>query len=70
MNIPGLLDAIGLFSDEELARSVEDKYIAVDFDYATIFSLLFLHPLRHRFGAAKQEFLAQQVDLKWLMLNK
>ena len=42
--------------DEELVGTCEDKFIAVDFDFATILSffLLFLHPLRHRFGAASQ----------------
>ena len=39
-------------ADEELARTCEDKFIAVDFDFATtsFFSLLFLHPFRHRSG--------------------
>ena len=36
MIIPRLLDAIGLLSDEELAGTCEDKFIAVDFDFATI----------------------------------
>ena len=44
------------------------KFIAVGFDFATILLnpvfCLFLHPLRHRFGAvshgSKLEFLAQQ----------
>ena len=38
MSITGLLDAIGLFTDEELAGTCEDKFIAVDFDFATIIS--------------------------------
>ena len=56
MSIPGLLDAIGLFADEELAGTCEDKFIAVDFWFChnCFFSLLFLHPLRHDFRAAYQ----------------
>ena len=58
MNIHRLLDAIGLFAGEELAgtKKKRDKFIAVDFDFATLLSspFLFLHPFRHRFGAAYQ----------------
>ena len=35
---PGLLDAIRLFADEELAGTCEDKFIAVDFEFATLLS--------------------------------
>ena len=38
MSIPGLLDAIGLFADGELVGTSEDKFIAVDFDFATLLS--------------------------------
>ena len=38
MSIPGLLDAMGLLADEEVAGTCEDKFITVDFDYATILS--------------------------------
>ena len=38
MSIHGLLDAIGLFADEDLVGTWEDKFIAVDFDFATLFS--------------------------------
>ena len=50
------MDAIGLVADEELVETIEDKFIAVDLDFATILSspFLFLHPLRQRFGAANQ----------------
>ena len=49
-------DAFGSFADEELAETVEDRFIAIGFDFATILSssLLFLHSLRHRFGAGDQ----------------
>ena len=40
-------NVIRFFADAELARTVEDKFIAVDFDFATILSsaFWFLHPL-------------------------
>ena len=41
MSIPGLLDAIELFADEELAGTDEDKFIAVSLDFATILSSSF-----------------------------
>ena len=41
VSIPGLLDAIGLFADEELAGKCEDRFIAVGFDFATILSCPF-----------------------------
>ena len=38
-----------------LPETVEDKFITMGFDFATILSsFLFLHLLRHRFGAANQ----------------
>ena len=73
MSIPGLLDAIGWFTDEELVETWEDRFIAVGFDFATILSspFLFLHPFAIVLGQLiKLEFLAQQVELKLLMLNK
>ena len=56
MSCPTLLDAIGSFADEELARTCEDKFVAVglDFCHNYFFFLLFLHPLRHLFGATCQ----------------
>ena len=73
MSIPGLLDGIGLFADEELVEAWEDRFIAVDFDFATLLS----SPLCSCILSAivleqliKLEFWAQQVELKWLMLNK
>ena len=74
MSIPGLLDAIGLFAFEELVGTCEDKFIAVDFDFATrLYSSLFCSCIV--FGIVlgqriKLELLAQQVELKWLMLNE
>ena len=76
VSIAGLLDAIGLFADEELIGTWEDKVIAIDFDFATILSspfcpfsscILFAVVLGQ---LIKPEFLAQQVELTWLMLNK
>ena len=52
LSITKLLDAIGFCADEELAGTIEDKFIAVDFDFATILFLLFLHPLRHLFWSS------------------
>ena len=55
MGIPGLLDAIGLEAVEELVAMEEDRFIAVSRDLdSTLSSFLFLHPLRHRFGTARQ----------------
>ena len=38
MTISRLFDAIGLFADEELVGTSENKLIAVDFDFAPILS--------------------------------
>ena len=38
MSIPGLWDAIGLFGDEELVGTWEDRFIAADFDFAALLS--------------------------------
>ena len=72
MSIPGLVDAIGLFADEELVGTVEDRFIAVDFDDATILSSSFCSCILFTIVLGqliKLEFLAKQVELKWLMLN-
>ena len=70
--MPGLLDAIGLFADEELAGTVEDRFIAVGLDFAQIVSsssfcscTLFAIVSGQ---LIKLDFLAQQVELKWLSL--
>ena len=55
--IRGLPDAIGFFAVEELAGTCEDRFIAVDFDFATLLSSPFcscILPLHHRFRAAYQ----------------
>ena len=39
---PALLDAIGWFTDEELVETVDVRFIAVGFDFATILSSFFL----------------------------
>ena len=73
LSIPGLLDAIGLFADEELVATKLVRFIAVGDDFATI---LFSYDCSCTpFGVLsvqliKLKFLAQQVELKWLMLNK
>ena len=56
LSIPGLLDAIGLFSFEELVGTELTSVIAVGLDFATVLfsSFLFLCPLRHPVGAANQ----------------
>ena len=56
LSIPGLFDATRWFTDKELVETVEVKFIAIGFDFATTLSssFLFLCPLRHRFGAASQ----------------
>ena len=70
-SFPGSEDVIGFFADEELAGTDEDRFIAVGLDFVTILSssfctlfAIFLEQL------IKLEFLAQQVELKWLMLNR
>ena len=61
------------FADEELVRTWEDWFVAVDFDFATLLSssfcscILFAIVLEQ---LIKLEFLAQQVELKGLMLSK
>ena len=37
LSIPGLLDAIGTFADEEVAGIKEDKFVAVGIDFAIVF---------------------------------
>ena len=56
MSVPGPLDAIGLFADEELVGTCEDRFIAVAFDFATLLSSPFCSCIlfRHRVGAAYQ----------------
>ena len=73
VSIPGLLDAIGLVADEELVGTTEDRFIAVGFDFATILSSPFCSCILFAIVLGqliKLELLAQQVELKWLMLNK
>ena len=59
---PGLFDAIGWFTDEELVEKVEVRFIAMGVDFATILSsfFLFLCPLRHRLRAAYQSWNSQR----------
>ena len=72
MSIPGLLDAIGLFADEELVAMEEDRFMAVDFDFATLRSspscscILLAIVLEQ---LVKLKFLVQQMELQWLILN-
>ena len=64
----GLLDAIGIFADDELVWTVEDKFKAVDFDF--FFSFLFLYPLSHHFGAANQAGILSANGAELLVLNE
>ena len=56
LSIPELFDAIGWFTDEELVETVDVKFIAVGFDFATILSSSFCSCilLAIVFGAANQ----------------
>ena len=60
------------FAEEELVGRCEDKFIAVDFDFATLLSspfcscTLFVIVL---WQLTKLKFLVQQLELKWLMLH-
>ena len=73
MSFPRSEDVIRFFADEELAGTNEDKFIAVGLDVATLLSspfcsctvfAIFLEQV------IKLEFLVQQVELKWLILNR
>ena len=52
--IPRLFDAIGLFANEELVGTWEDKFVAVDFGFATLLFPLVPASFSHRCGAAYQ----------------
>ena len=57
----------------KLVGICEDKFIALDFDFATIRSSPFCSCILFAIvlgQLTKLEFLALQVELKWLMLNK
>ena len=61
------------FAYEEFAGTCEDKFIAASFDFATILSSSFCSCILFAIVLGqliKLEFLAQQVELKWQMLNK
>ena len=61
------------FADEEFAGTCKDKFIAASFDFAAILSSSFCSCILFAIVLGqliKLEFLAQQVELKWLMLNK
>ena len=51
---PGLLDALGLFTDEELVATELVKFITIGLDlpHNPVLFWLFLHPFRHPFGDA------------------
>ena len=73
LSFPGRLDAIGSFADEKLAGTVEDKFIAVVLDLATIISSSFCSCTLFAIvlgQLVELEFLSQQIEVKWLMLNK
>ena len=59
--------------EEELVGIKEDRFVAVDFDFATILSSPFCSCIHFAIvleQLIKLEFLAQQIELKWLMLNR
>ena len=61
------------FADEELAGTVEDRFIAVRLDFATIISSFFSSCTLFAIFLVqliKLEFSAQREELKWLMFNK
>ena len=69
----GPFDAIGSFADEELAETIEDKFIAIGLDFATILSSSFCSCILFAIVLGqliKLEFFTQQAELKWLMLDK
>ena len=71
LSVPGLLDAIGLSTDEELVETDLVRFITIGLDLATI--LFSSHCSCILFGnAAKQteRFLALRRELQWLMLNE
>ena len=74
LSIPGLLDAIGLFTDEELVATELVRFTTIGLDLATIlFSSdcsCILFAILSVMQLSKLRFLAQQRELKWLMLNK
>ena len=63
-----------LVADEELVGTTEDRFIAAGFDFCPqFFVLLFCSCILFAIVLVqliKLELLAQQVELKWLMLNK
>ena len=71
-SIPGLLDTIGLFTDEELVTELV-RFIAVGLDFATVLfssdcSCILFAILSVQLN--KLKFFTQQRELEWLMLNK
>ena len=73
MRFTGSEDVIRFFADEELAGTIEDRFIAVGLDFATNLSSSFCSCTLFTIFLVqliKLEFLAQQVELKWLMLNR
>ena len=66
-------DVISFCADEELAGTCEDRFIAVSLDFATIISASFCSCTLFAIflvQLSELKFLAQQVELKWLMLNR
>ena len=73
LSTPGLFDAIGWFTDEELVETVDVRFFAVGFDFATILSSSFRSCTLFAIVLVQLvnlKFWAQQRELKWLMLNK
>ena len=73
MSFSGSEDVFRFFADEELAGIVEDRFITVGLDFATVLSSSFCSCTLFAVFLVqliKLEFFAQQVELKWLMLHE
>ena len=74
LSIPGLLDAIGLFTNDELVATELVRFITVGLDFAQIlfssFCSCILFAILSVMQLSKLRFLAQQRELKGPRLNK
>ena len=68
LSIPGLFDAIGWFTDEEFAETVEIRFIVVGFDFATILSSSFCG-MRVRVSRAERRTRCELSLWKSVLLN-
>ena len=73
LSITGLFDAIGWVTDEELVERVEVRFMVIGIDFAATLSSSFCSCTLFAIVVAqlwKLKLWAQQVEMKWLMLNK